>query len=95
MTKQGLAYVLAEKQNMPIGQAMEIIECIFNEIITGELAEGNDIKIRNFGSFGLGTRKQQVFKNPNTKEVSELASSKRPVFTPSKALKRKVNKEET
>lgn len=91
MNKLDLAKRLAEIENISIPSASHIIDNVF-DIITTELQSNEKVKIRHFGTFTVGERKEREFKNPKTKQTSILMETKRPVFIPSKDLKQAVNK---
>ena len=55
------------------------------------LATGNRIEIRGFGSFSLHFRPPRIGRNPKTGEAVALSGKYVPHFKPGKELREKVN----
>lgn len=91
MNKQDLSKRLAEIENISIPTATHMVDSVF-DIITSELQTNGKVKIRHFGTFAVGKRKEREFKNPKTKQTTILTETKRPVFIPSQDLKQAINK---
>jgi integration host factor subunit beta len=62
------------------------------ELISGELARGQRIEIRGFGSFSLHFRPPRLGRNPKTGETVALPGKHVPHFKPGKELRERVNR---
>tara|TARA_Y100001970_G_scaffold288185_1_gene414824 strand:+ start:2160 stop:2456 length:297 start_codon:yes stop_codon:yes gene_type:complete len=67
-----------------------LIEDIFN-IILKNIIKHNKVKISNFGTFSLRTKKQRIGRNPKTKETKIISERKVILFKPSKEFKNYIN----
>ena len=79
---------------MQIGFSKKISENLLEDIlnnITESLIKNKKIKINNFGTFSLRTKKSRVGRNPKTKEKKIISERKVIPFKPSKELKKKIN----
>mmetsp|Transcript_17417 Transcript_17417/g.20096 ORF Transcript_17417/g.20096 Transcript_17417/m.20096 type:complete len:158 (+) Transcript_17417:59-532(+) len=88
--KAELISVLAEKHRMNVIQADRILTTILDTIIEN-VAEGNNIKIRNFGKFEQLHWKGRTGVNPFSGESIIIPSRDRPGFRPFKTFKNRVN----
>lgn len=86
MTKYNLVRSFAKKENLSYEKAQQMIDSICS-IIKDNLKEGEQIKIRGFGTFLVTTREARSFKNPRTGEITTLETCKIPQFIPGKSLK--------
>ncbi|MEY8365750.1 HU family DNA-binding protein [Anaerovoracaceae bacterium 41-7] len=69
-----------------LGKSKEVIKALF-DIITEELAVGNDVKVNKFGTFNIKTREARVGYNIQTGESMEIPAKKKVSFKPSIGLK--------
>ena len=56
ITKQSIAKSIFYETGFPTSMTLKIVDSIFNEIID-KLAEGEAVKISNFGSFNIKNKK--------------------------------------
>ena len=69
--------------------APEVVNAIF-DIIAESLQNGEEVGIRNFGSFKLKKENPRTIKTP-TGKMSKLKNINKIYFKPAKKLKEKVN----
>ena len=65
----------------------DILDTIFNNLI-----KYKKIKLSNFGTFSLRTKKSRVGRNPKTKEEKIITKRNVVLFKPSKEFKNYINK---
>lgn len=65
----------------------EVVGVVFSKMAE-ELAKGNRVELRGFGSFFLSRRGPRRFKNPRTGEERLLPGGWQVVFRPGKGLRR-------
>ena len=87
--KGQLVEKLAEKFSVSKKQSAEWLEGFIEEI-TNYLRKGEKVNITGFGIFKVADRKAREGINPKTGEKIHIAASKKPRFTPGKALKEAV-----
>jgi nucleoid DNA-binding protein len=63
MTKRDLVVRISEKTGLVQEQVFDVIQLTF-DYITGALAKGDRVELRNFGVFEVKTRKARVGRNP-------------------------------
>ena len=90
MNKSDLIEALAQKTGHTKAASAEVIDGLF-EIISDALAQGETVKLIDFGSFGITETKPRVGRNPQTGDAIQIPSGKRPKFTASAKLKTAVN----
>ena len=66
----------------------------FFEAISNKISKTNKLKITNFGTFTVVTKKERIGRNPKTKVEAKILSRKVIKFKPSSLLKEKLNKNE-
>jgi len=91
MTKSELIERIAFKQDHLPAKDVEAAVKLVLEHMSEELAQGNRIEIRGFGSFSLHFRSPRVGRNPKTGESVELPGKHVPHFKPGKELRGRVN----
>ena len=82
---------------MQIGFTKKISEELLGdilEIIVDNLKKHKKIKISNFGTFSLRSKKSRLGRNPKTKENKLISERKVVLFKPSKSFKEFVNNHE-
>ncbi|MFP4136278.1 MAG: HU family DNA-binding protein [Candidatus Acetothermia bacterium] len=62
------------------------------EVITDEVAKGEEVRLVNFGTFKPNPRKSTVKRHPQTGEKIEVPSKVTPKFSPGKGFSEKVEK---
>jgi integration host factor subunit beta len=87
---------LVTKVSREIGPKISKVECnsvmdLLLSSITEELAQGNSVEIRGFGTFKVRERKARMGRNPSTSEPVAIPARRVPVFTPSKLFRDRVD----
>ena len=90
MNKSDLADRLAGRLGVSAAAARDGVEGMF-ETIGEELANGEEVRILGFGTFGTRNRPARTGCNPGTGEPVEIAASTAPAFKAGRALKDAVN----
>ena len=92
MTKRDLVIKVAKKTEMKQTAVMDVIQWTL-DLITEELAAGNNVEFRNFGVFEVLCRKARIGRNPNAPDY-EVKIPERSVvkFKPGKEMKEQVLK---
>ena len=90
MTKNDLIAVVAEAAGLTKTAAAAAVDATFDSITTA-LKSGEEVKIMGFGNFKVGERAEREGRDPRTGQPVKIAASKRPKFSPGKALKDAVN----
>ena len=91
LTKKGIVNSLY----MQIGFSKKISENLLEDILNNiaeSLIKNKKIKINNFGTFSLRTKKSRVGRNPKTKEKKIISKRNVILFKPSKDFKIHINK---
>ncbi len=91
MNKSDLAEALSAQAGITIKKASEVVDLVFDEM-GGELAKGNRIEIRGFGSFVIKDYGAYVGRNPKTKEQIEVPPKRLPYFKVGKELRSRVDR---
>lgn len=92
MTKRDLVIKVAKKTEMKQTAVMDVIQWTL-DIITEELAAGNNVEFRNFGVFEVLCRKARIGRNPNDPEKDVKIPERSVVkFKPGKEMKEQVLK---
>lgn len=69
-----------------LGRSKEVIKAVFN-ILSEEIALGNDVRINKFGTFHIKVREPRMGFNIQTREPMEIPEKRKIVFKPSESLK--------
>ena len=90
ITKRDLVVQISNETGLTQNQVFEVVQCTLDSI-TGHLANGDQVVLRNFGAFQVRKTKAKVGRNP-TKPGSEMAIPERAVvkFKPGKEMKEQV-----
>ena len=91
LTKKEIGKAISFKTGLPTIFLDKFIEDIF-EIIIEDLNKHSIVKIKNFGTLKLLSKKKRIGRNPIDGKVYEISPRNSVVFRPSKILKLKVNK---
>ena len=81
---------------MRIGYSKKVSELLledFLSIIIKNLKKNKKIKISNFGTFSIRSKKSRIGRNPKTKEEKLIKSRNVVLFKPSNDFKTYINKE--
>ena len=90
MNKAEMADRLAARTGLSKSVANEAVDSVFAAI--GEaLANGGEVRIVGFGTFGTRSRPARTGRNPRTGEAVSIAASTSPTFKAGKTLKDAVN----
>ena len=91
MTKSELIERIANKQRHLPYKDVELSVKTLIEQMAQNLAQGERIEIRGFGSFSLHYRPPRIGRNPKTGESVALSGKYVPHFKPGKELRERVN----
>ncbi len=86
---------LVNQVYMQIGFSKNISESLIDDffsMIIENLISEKKLKISNFGTFSIRTKKSRIGRNPKTKEEKEISERKVVLFKPSKDFKELLNK---
>lgn len=89
MNRKELVASVAEKQGFYKSEVETMVDTIF-ETIMDNVAQGEDVRITNFGSFRPVKRKAKMARNPQTGEAVYVEEKLVPVFKPAIIFKEKV-----
>ena len=90
LTKKDLVNIIY----MQVGFSKKISESLIEEffsLIIYNLTKKHTIKISNFGTFSLRSKRQRIGRNPKTKEKKLISQRNVVLFKPSKDFKSYVN----
>ncbi len=90
MNKQALAELVHGKLGGTKVQAEEIVDGIFDAIVS-TMKKGGEVSIAGFGIFSVKGRAARMARNPKTGEQVKVAAKKVPKFRAAKALKDAVS----
>lgn len=97
MNKTELARALAHRMHLgdddqAVRTAAQVLNHLFagDGIIARELADGRDVVITGFGTFGTRTHSERVMPNPHGGEPLDVPSGRVPTFRAGAALRRRV-----
>jgi nucleoid DNA-binding protein len=92
MTKKDIVLEVAERSELSEltqTQIRLVIQAVLDHI-TGSLAKGKNIELRNFGVFKVKNRKGRMARNPKTGEKVKVEDRKVVVFKPGLIMKKKI-----
>ena len=90
MNKAEMADRLAARTGLSKAVAKEAVDGVF-AAIGDALANGEDVRITGFGTFGTRNRPARTGRNPRTGEAVSITASTSPTFKTGKTLKDVVN----
>ena len=82
---------------MQIGFSKKISENLLEDIliiIVNNLKKHKKLKISNFGTFSIRSKKSRIGRNPKTKEEKKISGRNVVLFKPSKDFKNYINNNE-
>lgn len=91
LTKSDLIELLARDQSHLAQKDVELAVKSLLEKMSSELANGERIEIRGFGSFSLHFRDARMGRNPKSGDAVALRGKFVPHFKPGKELRERVN----
>ena len=90
MNKSEIAGRVADRIGMSQSAAGDAVDAVF-KAVSEALANGEEVRVVGFGTFGTRNRPARTGRNPRTGESLEIQASTAPAFKPGKALKDAVN----
>lgn len=93
MTKSDLIQAVRDREPwLRESDARSLVDLFFgrDSIIARELADGRDVVITGFGTFGTRTHSERVMQNPHGGEPLDVPSGRVPTFRAGAALRRRV-----
>lgn len=90
LTKAELADMLFEQLGVNKREAKDFIDEFF-ELITQQVAQGQDVKISGFGNFQVRTKQARPGRNPRTGEAVLIQARRTVTFNASPTLKTAIN----
>jgi integration host factor subunit beta len=90
MVKSELIECLAERADITLAKAEEIVDLFFNTI-TETLCAGNRVEIRGFGAFTVREYKTYTGRNPKTGEKITVPPKRLPFWKTGQELKQRVD----
>ena len=90
MKKSDIAGRVADRIGLSQSAAGNAVDAVF-EAVGEALANGEEVRIAGFGTFGTRNRPARSGRNPQTGESLSIPASTAPAFKPGKALKDAVN----
>lgn len=90
MNKSDIAGRVAIRMRLSKSRATEMVDAVLAEI-RAALADGEEVRIKGFGTFTTGNRSAGSKQNPRTDERVPTSASNAPWFKAGKALKDVVN----
>ena len=90
MNKTEMADRLAARTGLSKSAARDAVDGVF-AIIGEALADGEDVRLPGFGTFGTRSRPARTGRNPRTGEAVSISASTSPTFKAGKTLKDTVN----
>ena len=86
MNKSDISDRMAQRMGLGKSAARDAVDSVF-EAIGEALANGEEVRIAGFGTFGARSRPARTGRNPGTGEVLSIPASTAPVFKAGKALR--------
>ena len=90
LTKKDLVNMLYMQIGFSKQISENLIEEFFSLIITN-LKKNKSVKISNFGTFSIRSKKTRVGRNPKTKEIKTISKRDVVLFKPSKEFREFIN----
>ncbi|MBQ47407.1 MAG: integration host factor subunit beta [Zetaproteobacteria bacterium] len=90
MVKSELVEKVAERSDITLGKAEEIIDLFF-DTMTGTMASGHRVELRGFGAFTVREYKSYQGRNPKTGEKITVPGKKLPFWKTGQELKQRVD----
>ncbi len=90
LTRADLAEAVVEQIGLPRNESQELVELVLAEI-SNALADGEQVKLSSFGSFGIRAKGQRIGRNPKTGQEVPITPRRVLVFRPSNIMKGRIN----
>jgi len=91
INKADFAGHISASFGFPINMAEKIVDVVFGEIIES-LKRGDEVKIKNFGAFGVRSKPERPGRNPRTGRPATIAARRVPVFHPADEFRELIKK---
>ena len=92
LTRAHLAEALVDKVGLPRNESQDMVEIILKEI-SDSLAQGEQVKLSSFGSFGIRSKGERIGRNPKTGQEVPITPRRVLVFKPSNIMKDTINEQ--
>nr|DAR86407.1 MAG TPA: DNA binding protein [Caudoviricetes sp.] len=79
ITKDRFIRQLAERSHQSLAQTEAFVNQ-FCQLVTEELSQGNEVQLRNFGTWRVKTLKERLGHHPQTGEIIYIRERKKIVF---------------
>ena len=89
LTKADLADLLFQQIGLNKRESKDMVDAFF-DLVSGSLAEGNDVRISGFGNFQIRTKAPRPGRNPRTGEAIPIRSRRVVTFHASHKLKDQI-----
>ncbi len=86
MNRKELVTEIAQRTDTAMHQINATLDHVV-DVITEALANGREVALKGFGTFGVSKRAARVGRNPQTGDKIKIKASKAPKFRPSSQLK--------
>jgi DNA-binding protein HU-beta len=90
MNNSELAEQIADANGLNKADARKIVDAVF-AAIADAAAAGDEVAINGFGKFKIKESAAREGRNPSTGATIQIAASKKPGFSPAKAVKDRLN----
>ena len=92
LTRAQLADALFDQLGLNKREAKDFVDAFF-EIVSAELAKGENVKISGFGNFEVHNKSARPGRNPKTGQSVDIAARKVVTFRASGSLRQQITKE--
>jgi integration host factor subunit alpha len=90
LTRADLAEAVVDQIGLPRNESQDLVELVLGEI-SKSLAEGDQVKLSSFGSFGIRSKGERIGRNPKTGQEVPITPRRVLVFRPSNIMKSRIN----
>ena len=92
LTRAQLADALFDQLGLNKREAKDFVDAFF-EIVSAELAKGENVKISGFGNFEVHNKSARPGRNPKTGQSVDIAARRVVTFRASGSLRQQITKE--
>jgi len=90
LTRADIADAVVRKTGISRQESQHFVEMVLAEI-SSSLANGENVKLSSFGSFGLREKGERIGRNPKTGEEVPITPRRVLFFKPSNLVKNRIN----
>jgi len=90
LTKAELSALLFEQLGLNKREAKDFVDAFF-ETMHAQLAQGQDVKVSEFGNFEVRSKSSRPGRNPKTRKAVTIPPRRVIAFKPTVTLREKVN----